>query len=277
MSQSHSRRVALFALLVALVGISTSSSSLTPLAEASALRPQPVPVKKSAVVEASSIVVVGGSELLEGPAASGGLSIKVGYSASASVPEVVAYKWRIRKAKPSSSSAAATASVAAVAAASDETPEDAVYGAKSGVGGVPMELVTIAANLTEKSAHYPLTEVCLDVAGADSEEGTIAAGAAVTVAPCDPTADPNTITRASQRWYWGADTTIRSALNTQLCVCSDPFRNRSDTRTFFEAFLAECNPLNVWQRHAHESEAPGSIPASHHLWTGSLYFLIQQR
>lgn len=274
---SHLRRVALFALLVALVGISTSSSSLTPLAEASALRPQPVPVKKSSVVEASSIVVVGGSE--GAPAASGGLSIKVGYSASASVPEVVAYKWRIRKAKPSSSSSAATASVAAVAAASDETPEVAVsniFGAKSGVG-VPMELVTIAANLTEKSAHYPLTEVCLDVAGADSDGGTVAAGAAVTVTPCDPTADPNTITRASQRWYWGADTTIRSALNTQLCVCSDPFRNRSDTRTFFEAFLAECNPLNVWQRHAHESEAPGSIPASHHLWTGSLYFLIQQR
>eukprot|EP00388_Colpodella_angusta_P025818 GDKK01003756.1.p1 GENE.GDKK01003756.1~~GDKK01003756.1.p1 ORF type:complete len:143 (-),score=1.18 GDKK01003756.1:211-639(-) len=123
---------------------------------------------------------------------------------------------------------------------------------------------TISTNL---SLAETAAEVCLDAPN-------LADGATAVISLCYPSADPDTNRDAAQQWVYGPDTTIRPRKNQNLCLTTDTYLNKDSDSVFSGAYLAECDPNNVRQRHGYDGAAPGATAPSYALWCGGSYMVV---
>ena len=175
----------------------------------------------------------------------------VGFAPNGRLPHVALFEWDVRK---------STVKKASLTANPNGHLFDDAANAKADF------FVTLSGTLRGREG-FPDDKVCLDAPKA-------VAGANLSVSVCYPSADPNTNRDAQQQFYWAPDSSIRPIADDRLCVTTDGYKDRSENgKLLFNAYLAPCDPSNVYQRHGYDGDAPGARP-SNSIWTGALYFVV---
>ena len=175
----------------------------------------------------------------------------VGFAPNGRLPHVALFEWDVRK---------STVKKAPLTANPSGHLFDDAANARADF------FVTLSGTLRGREG-FPDDKVCLDAPKA-------VAGANLSVSMCYPSADPNTNRDAQQQFYWAPDSSIRPIADDRLCVTTDGYKDRSENgKLLFNAYLAPCDPSNVYQRHGYDGDAPGARP-SNSIWTGALYFVV---